>query len=144
MKLTFKNIDKKLGGVLTHILRDAESFAADGGFSDGYGFGKDKISRLVGWYASDEFPELKTVEAYDVVLEVLAEACWRGDDACNARRHRDRELEKQGIFTAERAEEMACIKDALAGCTPQKCMGWRRTDDAHGFCVLLGCSEVPA
>ncbi len=144
MKLTFESIDETFGGTLSHICKDMESLAAEGGFSDGYGPGKTYIERLVGWNAGDRSPELKTSEAYDVVLEVLAEACWRGDDAHEERSRQDFELEKTGIYTIKKASECACFRDSLASCSPRKCLAWRPHDSRRGFCALIGCSEVPA
>lgn len=141
MELTYKTINKKLGGVLNHILKDAEYRAAEGGFSDGYGFGKALIEHHVGWHRDcNNFPELKTQAAYEIVLEKLSAACWRGDDTYSERRQQDTALEMVGVFTRERAAECACFRDFLTCCTPGRCLAWRPTDARRGYCALIGCS----
>jgi hypothetical protein len=57
-----------------------------------------------------------------------------------ARTAADRNLEHQGVYRNDKAKGMACWRDCLAECNPEKCMGWRRVDAEHGYCVLVGCS----
>jgi hypothetical protein len=54
----------------------------------------------------------------------------------------DRALELQGVYRNDKAKDMACFRDIdiLAYCIPDKCMAWRRVDEEHGYCVLIGCS----
>ena len=52
----------------------------------------------------------------------------------------DNDLELQGVYRNDKAERMACFRDCLAECTPNKCMAWRRMNAEHGYCVFIGCS----
>jgi hypothetical protein len=53
---------------------------------------------------------------------------------------RDSVLELQGVYRNDKAKGLACWRDSLAECNPDKCMGWRRVDAEHGYCAVVGRS----
>jgi hypothetical protein len=55
-------------------------------------------------------------------------------------RQEDLDLELQGVYRNDKAKEMACFRDSFAECNPYKCMAWRRVDEDHGYCIVVGCS----
>lgn len=138
MKLTFARINRLCDGWPERDIKTAERLAAWRGYDFAYSEGKNFIDHYVGYFRTrEDYPELKTVQAHTIVLDRLIEACEKGDEVYQARQAEDQELEKQGLFTAARAQEMACFKDSLACCDPERCMCWRMVDDRHGRCALI-------
>ena len=89
-RITFKKLDEILRGKLSLTIQYAREVAEERGFGKGYCWGKDRISRMVGWescYRSDGRPErerireiLEGTEAYDAAIERLEAECIKGNE----------------------------------------------------------------
>ncbi|MDR1514830.1 MAG: hypothetical protein LBS45_03980 [Synergistaceae bacterium] len=73
--MTFEEICEKRPEIRA-IIKDMGDQAAKSGYHGAYSEGKSILSYLVGHFAHE--PELKTIQAYDTVIEQLIEACERG------------------------------------------------------------------
>ena len=78
-KLTFNSIDKAFHGQLSLIIEIAKQRAEKDCFDHGYEWAKSYLDRFVGWYACHSVKKFKTEEAYNVVLDKLADECWAGE-----------------------------------------------------------------
>ena len=144
MKLTFARINRLCDGWPMRDIEMMAKLAEYVGYDAAYTEGKKLADHYVGYHRiREDYPECKTPEAYDIVLDRLIDACERGDEIYQARRKEDAELEKQGLFTMARASELACFKDSLASCTPERCHAWRMDDDRHGHCALVEQWRTP-
>ena len=68
---------------LSMIIADMQKLSELYKFDRGYEHGKVYLSHYVGWYAmvdKQKHPALCSQKAYDVVIEKLSQACWRGHD----------------------------------------------------------------
>ena len=89
-ELTFEKLDKMLHGKLSLTIQYARELAEERGFGKGYGWGKDRISRMVGWescYRADGSPKserlrdlLKTSRAYYATIKQLEAECIEGNE----------------------------------------------------------------
>jgi hypothetical protein len=135
--MTFEEICKINDGI-KEALQEIEAVAQDEGYYRSYVWGKNRLMHQVGYLAGD--PRLKSSAAYDVVLDEIVDACERGDVVYRARRAEDEKLELQGVYRNDKAKGLTCFRDCLAECNSCKCMAWRRVDEDHGYCVLIGRS----
>ena len=75
-------------GMLGRILRDAHERSERYGFGKGYEWGKRYLDHYAGWgclVSKAEHPALHSREAYDLLIDLLSEECWAGDDERQAR-----------------------------------------------------------
>ena len=84
-KLTFNSIDKAFHGQLSLIIKIACDDVMRENFDRGYERAKRLLSNFVGWYACHDVKELKTREAYKIVMDKLADECWVVVDEKEAR-----------------------------------------------------------
>ncbi|MBQ9565657.1 MAG: hypothetical protein IJU98_08735 [Synergistaceae bacterium] len=87
---TFEKVDGLLHSKLSLTIQYARELAEERGFGKGYGWGKDRISRMVGWescYRSDGSPErerireiLESSDAYDAAIGQLEAECIKGNE----------------------------------------------------------------
>ena len=88
--LIFEKIDRMIHGKLSLTIQYARETAEAQGFGEGYCWGKERISRIVGWescYRGDGSPErarvrdlLKSSAAYDAAIKRLEAECIKGDE----------------------------------------------------------------
>ena len=89
-RLTFEKVDGLLHGKLSLTIQYARELAEERGLGKGYGWGKDRISRMVGWescYRSDGSTErerireiLESSDAYDAAIGQLEAECIKGNE----------------------------------------------------------------
>ena len=84
--LSFGEIDAMLNGSVSALIGVSARAAADYGGARAYSMGKKVISALVGWESG--IPALQTSQAYDAVIERLADACWDENNAGDEVRQR--------------------------------------------------------
>jgi very-short-patch-repair endonuclease len=102
-EMTFFRINNMLGGKLKETIDYFEKLARFEGFDKAYTLGKRAICRYVGWNSDSEM--LNNNVAYDLIIDELSEACWRGEEFYETAKGRNWEI---------RAETFLSEKDFLA------------------------------
>ena len=77
-KTTFLDIDYRLKGVASAIIRLARSWSEEKGFDFGYSKGKALLSVFVGY--GSKINGLDNAKAYEVVRKELESKCEKGDN----------------------------------------------------------------
>lgn len=77
-KMTFLDIDYRLKGVASAIIRLARSWSEEKGFNFGYSKGKALLSVFVGY--GSKINGLDNAEAYEIVRKELEGECKKGDN----------------------------------------------------------------